>query len=123
MIIEAQEHRLYWKILAVGYVVDLIGAACLAVILQWWLAPDDHSGFLLGVGLLWLTLQFFRFVIMLLNVARLWAANELGAFKASREAFVTALRQSELPKPAYTHSVDSYLSNIADDEIRLRRRE
>lgn len=117
MRIEAEEHRLYWKILAVGFVVDLIGAACFAVVLQWWISPNDHSGFLASVAILWLALQVFRFVIMLLNIARLWAAKELGAFNTPREAFLAALRENDLPKPeAYIHSVDGYLSTVIDDE-------
>jgi hypothetical protein len=115
MRIEAEEHRLYWKILGVGLVVDLVGAAIIAWGLQKLFEGDD--GLLLVTGTVWLAIQFFRFVIMLLNIARLWAAKELGAFNASKETFLQALRVNGLPKPDhYTRSVDAYLSNVADDE-------
>ena len=117
MRIEAEEHRLYWKILGVGFIIDLLGAVIVAWGLQKAFGTEGDDNFLLAVGTVWLVLQLFRFVIMLLNIARLWAARGLGAFKAPREAFLHALQVNELPKPGhYAHSVDAYLSSVADDE-------
>jgi hypothetical protein len=76
----------------------------------------NDSEFFPTVGIAWAAIQVFRFVIMFLNIARLWVARELGAFGASGEAFLITLRENKLPKPNHTRSVDSYLSEIADDE-------
>ena len=116
MRIEAAEHRLYWKILAVGIVVDLVGAAILAWGFQR-IAGASGDDFFLATGIVWLALQLFRFIITLLNTARLWAAKEMGAFRSSGEAFLSALRNNGLPKPDdFTHSVDSYLLTAINDD-------
>jgi len=111
-----EEHRLYWKIMAIGFVVDLIGA----FILTWGaelLTGSKNDSLLVATGFVWLAIQAARFLIMLLNLGRLYMAKEVGAFKASGEAFFTALKENGLPKPdGYLHSVDAYLSGVADDE-------
>jgi hypothetical protein len=116
MRIGAEEHRLYWKILAVGFVVDLIGAAFLAIVLQK-ISGTNEDSFFMSTALIWLGIQIFRFVVMFLDIVRLWAAKELGAFNASRSAFLSALQESDLPKPnGYIPSIDAYLSGVVDDE-------
>jgi hypothetical protein len=116
MRIGAEEHRLYWKILGVGIAVDLFGAAIVVIVFEK-ISGEKNDSFLLTTGIVWLTIQIFRFVIMFLNIGRLWAAKEVGAFKSSGEAFYSALRENDLPKPdGYTPSVDTYLTGIADDE-------
>ncbi len=93
MRIGADEHRLYWKVLGIGFVVDLIGVAVVIVVLNKVFGTDSKNDeFLLAVGIAWLALQFLRFVITLLDIARLWAAKEAGAFKSSGEAFLAAVR-------------------------------
>lgn len=110
MIIEDQVKRFWWRMLAVGVVVDLLIAFGLA----WAFAEEGDR--LVSTGIIWLILQALSIAMWLRYLLHATTAWKLGQAEIVEDAFLAELRRGNLPAPKqFESSVEGYLKDVMDD--------
>jgi hypothetical protein len=111
MIIESQLKRLWWRNLAIGFLVDV----AIAIALAWAIA--DEGDRLESTLFIWLGIQAVSILFSLRAALQIAAAWQLGHAEIVEEGFLAQLQKYELPRPdPYEASVPSYLDRLIEDE-------
>jgi hypothetical protein len=110
MVIGSAVRRLNIQLWIFAVLID-VGVAAIAA---YFLNRDEWLSTTFWV---WLVLQAAGIVLAVLGVLRLLLLKWAGAFRPAKNGMLTTLETGNFPiPPGYIHSVDDYLSNVADNE-------